>query len=262
MGDDGQDQYFYKYVSAAPYRANVPRGERRKLLEHGTLYVADFIQRRWIPLDLERTPELKQGFSSQAEVLIHTRKAGTLVKATQLDRPEDCEVHPRDGSVYIAMTNNDRRLNFFGRIVRLLEKADRADGEAFTFEIFLTGGPDSGLAAPDNLAFDRQANLWVACDLHETKLNKPGFDVFGNNGLFVVPTLGKERGCAFQFAAAPVEAEFTGPWFTEKGDTLFLSVQHPGSLTEKIAEPTSTWPRLKNDGIPRPSVIAIRGTFG
>ena len=175
-----------------------------------------------------------------------------------MDRPEDCEIHPRDGSVYIALTNNLKHGNLYGQIVRLVENDDNHDGTSFRFELFLAGGPQSGLASPDNLLFDNQANLWVSCDVSSGQLNRGGYERFMNNGLFMVPTLGPSAGDAFQFASAPNEAEFTGPWFTDDFSTLFLSVQHPGEKSINAKSPTSRWPE-GGTSIPRPAVIAITG---
>lgn len=180
------------------------------------------------------------------------------MKATPSDRPEDCEVHPLDGSLYVALTNNTRHGNFYGQIVRLLEDGDDAAGESFRFEIFLTGGPQSGLAAPDNLAFDRQGNLWVVTDISTAGVNQGAYQSFGNNGLFVAPTAGPSAGDAFQFAPSPVDSELTEPWFTPNGSTLFLSVQHPGENSASVTLQTSHWP----DGgkaTSRPGVVAITG---
>jgi len=55
--------------------------------------------------------------------------------------------------------------------------------------------------------------------------------------------------------SAPKDAEVCGCEFTPEGDTLFLSVQHPGD-EGSVTSPNSDWP----DGhgrLPRPSVIAI-----
>ncbi|MCX7667267.1 MAG: DUF839 domain-containing protein, partial [Gemmataceae bacterium] len=103
-----------------------------------------------------------------------------------------------------------------------------------------------------------QGNLWVVCDISTEKMGRGAYKPFGNNGLFVVPTRGDSAGDAFQFASGPVECELTGPWFTEDGKTLFLSVQHPGELSSSLDQLTSHWP---NGGmaVPRPSVVAIRG---
>lgn len=258
MGDDANDQFLYKFVSENPYAAGATRAEKRKLLESGVLYVANFLKGEWIALDRERTPLLKKDFSSQAAVLFDTRRAAALVKATPLDRPEDCEIHPRDGSLYVAFTNNERHGNFFGQIVRLVEKGDDAEAEKFRFEIFLAGGPQSGLACPDNLLFDKRCNLWVACDIGAAKLRRGAFETFLNNGLFVVPTEGAAAGEAFQFASGPVESELTGPCFTEDGETLFLSVQHPGVNSKSLEEATSHWPE-GGAHPPRGAVVAITG---
>jgi secreted PhoX family phosphatase len=259
MGDDAHDQFLYKYVSSGAYQAGDSRQDKQRLLTEGMLYAADLGAGRWRPLDLARSPELRQaGFKSQGEVLLRTREAAAALKATPLDRPEDCEVHPRDGTLYIALSNSLRHGNFYGQIVHLLEDKDNPEGESFRFEIFLAGGPQSGLACPDNLAFDRAGNLWVVCDMPSDRLNKGAYATFGNNGLYFVPTQGPSAGDAFQFASGPIECELAGPWFTENEDTLFLSVQHPGEESTSLQNLTSHWP----DGgkaIPRPSVLAITG---
>jgi secreted PhoX family phosphatase len=63
---------------------------------------------------------------------------------------------------------------------------------------------------------------------------------------------------AYQFASGPVECELTGPAWTPDGKTLFLSVQHPGELTESLDAPTSRWP-YGGDDKPRPATVAITG---
>lgn len=274
MGDDEVDQHLYKFVSAEPDDPKAKRADRRKRLQEGTLYAADLAKGRWIPLvfNAETAKVIQESaifvaarkldstlqITNQAELLIHTRLAARALGATPLDRCEDCEVHPRDGSLYVALTNNTRHGNLYGHIVRLVEDNDDAAATSFQYEIFLAGGPQSGLACPDNLAFDREGNLWVVCDMSSEKIGSGAYKSFGNNGLFVVPTAGDSAGDAFQFASGPIDAELTGPWFTEDGKTLFLSVQHPGELSPSHDKLTSHWP----DGgtaIPRPSVVAIRG---
>jgi secreted PhoX family phosphatase len=260
MGDDEEDQFFYKFVSAEPYDPRTPRADQYKLLTAGTLYVADFLLGKWRPIDVRRNqqPLEEAGFTTQAEVLLHTRDAADALGATPLDRPECCAVHPLDGTLYLALTYSTSHGNFFGQIVRLIEKDDNPEGEDFRFEIFLAGGPQSGLACPDNLTFDKKGNLWVICDIASDMLNKGAYEPFGNNGIYVVPTSGPSAGDAFQFASGPVECELTGPWFNEDEDTLFLSIQHPGEESESLDGLTSHWP----DGgraVPRPAVVAITG---
>ncbi len=259
MGDDANDQHLYKYVSNERYDPNASRASNRKLLSDGVLYAADFGNGRWLPLDLKQNPKLQAaGFITQADVLVRTRQAARALGATPLDRCEDCEVHPLDGSLYVAMTNNSSHGNFYGQIVRLVENDDNPEGESFRFEVFLAGGPQSGLACPDNLAFDAQGNLWVVCDISSSKLGEGIYKPFGNNGVYVVPTRGDAAGDAFQFASGPVDCEVTGPCFSEDGKTLFLAVQHPGEESASLDQLTSHWP----DGgkaIPRPAVVAIRG---
>lgn len=254
-GDDAADQCIYKYISDEPYQPEAGK-QNSRLLEKGTLYAAEFGSGRWIPLDLWQTPKLKEKFETQAEVLVRVREAAALIKATPLDRPEDIEIHPKDGSVYVALTNNLKHGNYYGQIIRLIEADGDAESLSFRFEIFATGGPQSGFACPDNLLFDKLGNLWVTTDISSSALNKGAYDSFGNNGLYLIPTEGPDKGAAFRFASAPFEAELTGPWFAPDGKTLFLSVQHPGEETTDPLRPTSRWPY---GSVPRPTVIAITG---
>jgi len=80
-----------------------------------------------------------------------------------------------------------------------------------------------------------------------------------NNGLFVIPTSGRNKGVAYQFASGPVESEMTGPFFTPDEQTLFLSVQHPGEETTDLNNPTSRWPHRAGDTKARAAVVAISG---
>lgn len=259
MGDDSVDQYLYKFVSAGVYREGASRADKRKLLSEGTLYAADFGAGKWLPLDIARSKVLSEaGFKDQGEVMLRTREAAKALKATPLDRCEDCEVHPLDGTLYVALTNNTSHGNYYGQIVRLLENGDNAEGENFRFEIFLAGGPQSGLACPDNLLFDKSGNLWVVCDISTRAINRGAYEPFGNNGMFLVPTSGAGAGEAFQFASGPVDSELTGPWFSPDEKTLFLAVQHPGEETKSLDKMTSHWPR-GGDSIPQPAVVAITG---
>ncbi|OUQ85849.1 hypothetical protein B5G50_24685 [Brevibacillus brevis] len=265
MGDDAKDQYVYKYVSKGKYDPKAGKSNS-KLLEEGTLYVANFGKGKWIPLDFATNEALKKAvnadgkpmFASQADVLLNCRDASKAVGATPMDRPEDLEVHPIDGSVFIALTNNDKHGNFYGQIVRLFENDNNHAGLEFTFEIFAAGGPQSGFAAPDNMAFDSAGNLWVVTDISSSSMNSGIYKSFGNNGVFFIPTTGNSKGEAAQFASAPVGAEMTGPWFTPDEKTLFLAVQHPGENLKSYDKPTSHWPKGGN-AVAMPSVIAITG---
>jgi hypothetical protein len=111
-------------------------------------------------------------------------------------------------------------------------------------------GELSAFANPDNLSFDSDGNLWIVTDG-----NQPG----GNNdGCFVCPTEGSERGKVRQFMSGPVGAEVCGCEFAPGGQTLFLTLQHPGEAGS-AARPQSTWPD-GGDAAPRPSVVTIEPT--
>ncbi|MCO5142514.1 MAG: DUF839 domain-containing protein [Oligoflexia bacterium] len=247
MGDDASSQFIYKFVS-----------NDKRSLENGTLYVADTENGKWLALDRDMNPKLGSAFKTQEELLIRTREAAALLGATPQDRPEDIEVSPIDGSVYVALTKDAKKDNYYGAILKIIEANDDAASKQFSSSIFLLGGEKSAVACPDNMVFDKKGNLWITTDMSGDAMNKPPYEKFKNNGLFFVPMHGPKAGLAFQVASAPIEAELTGPCFSADGKTLFLSVQHPGEETTDLSAPTSNWPDGGNS-LPKPSVVAISG---
>jgi secreted PhoX family phosphatase len=299
MGDDAQFEYVYKFVSAGRYE-RWDRAANQTLLDEGILYVARFHEDgtgEWLPLVHGTGPlTAANGFPSQADVLINTRGAADLLGATKMDRPEDVEVSPVTGKVYVALTNNSSRRapsgnaaedaanprfpagvgNRWGHVVEIAEHLGDAGAPTFRWEIFLLCGDPanathgdstffagfdksrvSPIACPDNLEFDDEGNLWIATD------GQPGTASFGfgqNDAIFAVPTEGPERGFVRQFLSAVPGAEVASLKVSGDQRTLFASIQHPGE-NGGLAAPTSHWP----DGAPnppRPSVIAVRHKRG
>lgn len=175
-----------------------------------------------------------------------------------------------------AAPASPRAPNPFGHIVEFEEAGGDVAAAAFRWEIFVLAGaagrgsvlarlPDgdepidsaasyfagaeqaAAFANPDNLGFDADGNLWIVTDGAQPN--------GGNNGCFVCPTDGEERGGVRQFMSGPVEAEIAGCEVAAGGRTLFLTVQHPGSSGTAEA-PTSRWPD-GGEAAPRPSLIAI-----
>jgi uncharacterized protein len=154
-GDDSQNEYIYKFVSAEPFHKATAGGW---LLNTGVLYVAKFNADgtgEWLPLDITNSTFTAKAaaagvsFASQADLLINTRTAADLMGATKMDRPEWGAVHPKTGEVYFTLTNNTSRTeaqidaanpranNATGHIIRWREDADKT---TFKWDIFLMGG--------------------------------------------------------------------------------------------------------------------------
>ena len=272
MGDDMRDACVYKFVSKGTYNPN-ERAANLDLLAEGDLFVADFGNGEWLLLDHERNEALRNAVgedgepvaANQAQVLSDARAAALAVGGTPTDRPEDIEIHPKTGDIYIAMTNNSDHGNYFGQIVKLSETKDWAKArdwtaESFRWEIFAAGGPQSGFSSPDNLVFDPYGNLWMVTDSGTGE--DTIYEFLGNNSMFFFPTEGPEVGKAFRFAVGPVDAEMTGPVWTPDGKTLFLSVQHPGEDSESLDALTSNFASAEGSNVPRPTLVAISGFPG
>lgn len=120
MGDDSRGEYIYKYVSSAVWLASDADADDRlavgdKYLDKGTLFVAKFKADgtgEWLELSMKNpivafNPDFE--FKSDADVAIFTRLAADAVGATKMDRPEWAGINPRNGEVYITLTNNANR---------------------------------------------------------------------------------------------------------------------------------------------------------
>ncbi|CAM3992220.1 PhoX family protein [Mesobacillus zeae] len=249
MGDDQKDECFYKFISKKIYNPS-SREANFDILESGTLYVANMEKQKWLPIDYATNPNLQAKFKDQADVLTNARAAARIVGGTLLDRPEDVEISPRDGSVFLALTNNSKHGNFHGQIVRYFPADGDHGSESFTFEVFVAGGQQSGITCPDNLHFDKKGNLWVVEDYEATEDNV--YAAYKNCGVFLIPTDGKSYGEPFQFASGPKGCEVTGPWLTADERTLFLDVQHP-----------ATWNAYPGYDFGRSCLVAVQGgSFG
>lgn len=246
-GDDAKNEHLYKFIGSKPGS-----------LKEGILYVADTSNGKWISMDIDEQPVLQQNFKNQTEVLTYCRRAAKLLGATPLDRPEDIEIDPITGDVFIALTNNQAKGNYHGSILKISESNLQYDGFSFDADVFLAGGEETGFACPDNLMFDTKGNLWFTSDISGGDTSLPEYAAYGNNGLFVVPRSGEQAGKVIQMASAPIDAEFTGPCLSDDQKTLFLSVQHPGEYSPSLSELSSHWPEGGN-ATPKPSVICITG---
>lgn len=247
MGDDKQDECIYKFISSKP-----------NTLTEGTLYVANTEEGRWVPLDHATQPLLKDHFKDKTDVLVWARRAAKMMGGTPQHRPEDIAINPINKDVLVALTNHSGNNDPFGQLLKITETNQDPASLTFTAKTFQAGGPETGFACPDNLAFDRNGNLWMTTDISGSKMNQSPYTFHGNNGLFVIPMQGDRAGQAIQVASAPMDAELTGPCFAPDGKTLFVSVQHPGERSKSLDQLTSHWPH-GGEELPQSSVVAITG---
>ena len=205
------------------------------------------------------------------------------------DRSEHSQSFDYNGHRFDRAQNpaNPRPGNRYGHVLELIEADDDAAASRFHWNVFLLAGDPqaegarlltryedvvggrarpqdtwfagyadaaalSPIACPDNLGIDPQGRLWIVSDTEDRAM--------ANNGCYVVPTTGPERGLLRQIVSAPTGAEVAGCEFTPDGRTLFLSIQHPGE-GGTLENPVSHWPG-GGDTIARSAVVAIRRDDG
>ncbi|MBA8899514.1 PhoX family phosphatase [Phyllobacterium sp. P30BS-XVII] len=291
LGDDERFDYVYKFVTAGKFNPD-NRAANLDLLDDGTLYVAKFDvdgSLNWLPVVFGQGPLTEaNGFHSQADVLIETRRAGDLLGATKMDRPEDIGPNGVNGKVYVMLTNNTKRKddqvdavnprakNAFGHIVEIAEEDGNFAATKGKWEILLKCGDpavaDVGASfstettkngwfgMPDNCAVDAAGRLWVATDGNSPK------DTGRTDGIWAIDTEGGARATSKLFFRVPVGAEMCGPLMLPDMQTMMVAVQHPGDGGEdwkgfgrpSYYEDLSTrWPDFKDDMPVRPAVVAI-----
>jgi hypothetical protein len=212
MGDDARGEYIYKFVSAALWDPKDAQGGNRlaagdKYLDKGTLFAARFKDDgtgEWMELSLNNPVIANSSyfeFKTPADVAVFTRLAADAVGATKMDRPEWAGVNPKNGEVYITLTNNSNRTaatadaanprvytdmkgskeqkgNVNGHIVRLAHS--QPTDTAFKWDIYLFGAQadadrstinlssltdDNDLSSPDGLVFSKATGVcWIQTD--------------------------------------------------------------------------------------------------
>ncbi|MBC3955704.1 PhoX family protein [Pseudomonas triticifolii] len=288
MGDDERGEFIYKFISRNMIDRINPKNNR-SLLDHGTLYVAQFDggdsnpdhpkgKGQWIELTHGKNGlDAAAGFNSQAEVLIHARLAASVVKATRMDRPEWIVVSPKDGQVYCTLTNNVKRgddgqpvggpnpraKNQYGQILRWRESEDNASAMTFEWDLFVVAGnPTVHAGTPQAGSSNINA---------QNMFNSPDGLSFDEAGRLWIQTDGDSSNkgdfagmgnnqmlCADpasgeirRFLVGPVGCEITGISFTPDYRTMFVGIQHPGE------NGGSTFPEHLPNGKPRSSVMVI-----
>lgn len=278
-GDDQRFEYIYKFVSDATFDTQNLQNNA-DILDKGQLFVAKFEndgKLHWLPLTFGHGPlTAKNGFHSQADVMIDTRKAADLLQATPMDRPEDVEVNPKTGTVFAMLTNNSQRsasqinpantraYNIYGHIIEMHAPNNDHTSTEFTWDFFIMAGNPQKSAhrskyhekisqygwfvCPDNCTFDNQGRMWVATD---------GGDKQGiADGVWACDVEGEGKALTKHFLRTPIGAELCGPFFTPDNTTFFAAVQHPGE-NSSFDSPSTRWPDFAPKTPPRPAVVAI-----
>lgn len=211
--------------------------------------------------------------NNQVKSVLYT--ASNKLGVRELNRPEDLEYNPFHQAIYIAFTNHNRgtaldnngvlrgvaggtvnenlalntgRPDRNGAVFTLKEATPAAPGSSVTFTFWASwlgvrsaSTTDPFIAScPDNIVIDPDGGVWFGTD------GNPG----NNNRADALYYLDTEERKAYRVAAAPSDAEATGPTFTPDGATLFFNVQHPGESWY------SAWPGDSEYG-PLSSLVAI-----
>jgi uncharacterized protein len=258
IGCDSRGEYVYKFVSKKLWvAADANRTDRLSVgaeyMDEGTIYAARFNANgtgTWLKLDLTN-PDVAGGvpvsaqnpagytFDGLADICVNTRLAADAAKATRMDRPEWTAVNPKNGEIYITMTENpdrgrtgsvsgnnftnpdvdaanprvwrDTRTdsataqqygNVNGHIMRIREDADTPGATTFKWDIFLFGAQAVADTGIDNVNW--QANINIS-------------------GLSAFNDLSKPDGCWFSKASGIVWIETDDGSYTDQTNCMLLA---------------------------------------
>jgi uncharacterized protein len=222
MGDDSRSEYVYKYVSKALWVAEDANPADRlatgaKYLDDGILYAAKYNADGtgiWLKLDLTNpaiSGNTVYAFADMADVMVNARLAADAAGATKTDRPEWTAVNPRNGEIYITMTENPDRGNVGtnsgnnnpnpdveaafprywldskgtssqgaastlkgnvnGQIMRMRETGNDAGATTFNWDIYLFAAQATASTGQDNANYQKNVNISGLSDNND--LSKP-----------------------------------------------------------------------------------------
>lgn len=230
MGDDGRFEYVYKFVSTANWDvADVGGGIAAgdKYLDSGKLYAAKYNADgtgQWLELAPGQNGlSASNGFGTQADIALVTRRAADISGATNMDRPEWATVNSATGEVFFTFTNNSGRgngaatelpeiykggkdigvdaanprvSNAHGQIIRMQEAGDDNSATSFRWEIMVFGSRHdnsatnislltaaSDFSSPDGLWMDPRGLLWIQTDDGSNFTNGAGAPGSGSEAL-------------------------------------------------------------------------------
>jgi uncharacterized protein len=202
------------------------------------------------------------GFPDDETVLMGLYTASNKIGIRELNRPEDLEWNPTDGTLWIAFTNHDRqnalrddgtlnvddlgtvenerdafvRSDDWGSIFVLVEADAANPGASYSFTFHTAWRGSAGAttfeaANPDNIQLDSEGGVWFGTDGNYAADLKQ--DAMYYLEVADDPTASR----AWRIATMPSDAENTGPMFASDERTLFFSVQHPAE--DLVAAPES-----------------------
>lgn len=265
MGCDSRNEYIYKFVSAAswdPRDINGGLAVGDKYLNSGKLYVAKFkpdFSGEWIELTVAQTGTQAIGgetftFSGVNDTYLNTRIVADKVGGTPMDRPEWGAVNPKNGEVYMTLTNNSQRRlaaapnatnpnssilapdaanprtyrdnagtgnpgNINGHIIRWKESGSNPAALAFAWDIYVFGAESDDLNNPNvNLSGLTAANLLSSPDGLWFSEKTGILYIQTDDGAFVNETAGNGSTCMLLAAIPGTVGD--GQVVTVKNDNL------------------------------------------
>ena len=237
QGADSNPGYLFKFVA-----------DQAQNLQSGTLYVYKGSKNgsgSWIELTNN---------SSSANDQNNTLALCTAVNATEFNGVEDVEIGP-DGMVYFAVKNESVVYRFrdsdplSGITVPLMETYVGGDGVSYDIEHANGTTNEPWGRGNDNLAFDKEGNLWVMQD--------------GDDNYIWVVRAGHTTSCPRVqiFGRTPAGSEPTGITFSPDNRFLFMSIQHP-SASNSVTSQTDAAGNSIDFSVDAAIVIARKGDLG